>query len=156
MKKRRAWAMIVIVSAAASIALALFLRPSPGLPNPELPSATSTLLDPDGNFTLWVSNQSYAINPVDICVEINGELVISSYFDVGTQHTFVPFKLRLNNGKHTIRIWSTKGAAELSMEFDLNNGRVGVITYWYYPETHYDPTPRKFDFKIQNAPLMIM
>jgi len=127
-----------------------------GCGDPELPSANNKLLDPNGGFTLYVSNQSFAIDPIDVRVEIDGELVVSDSFHVGTQHTFVPFKLSLSQGKHTIRIWSVKGKAHLSAEMELTDHDVGVVTYWYYPKSHYSPTPRKFDFRTQKGPLMIM
>jgi len=123
--------------------------------DPELLEPSSRLLDADGGFTLFVSNQSFAIDPVDVRVEIDGELVVSDYFHVGDQHHFVPSRLSLLQGKHRIRIWSAKGEAELSTEFELKDHDVGVVTYWYYPESHYNPTPRKFDFSTQKGPLMI-
>lgn len=135
---------------------AVVLLPLSGCGDHKLPAVSSKLLDPDGGFTLYVSNQSFAINPVDVLIEIDGELVVSDYFRVGTQHTFVPFKLSLSKGKHWIRIWSKKGDSELSTEFDLNDHEVGVVTFWYYPKSHYNSTPRKFEFSTQKGPLMIM
>lgn len=127
-----------------------------GCGDPELPKPSSKLLDPNGAFTLFVSNQSFAINPVDVRVEIDGELVISDYFPVGTQHTFIPFKLSLAEGKHRIRVWSEKGDAEKVAEFEVKDHDVGVVTYWYYPKSHYNATPRKFEFSTQKGPLLIM
>jgi hypothetical protein len=88
-------------------------------------------------------------------VEIDGELVVSDYFHVGNQHLYVPFRLSLPQGKHQIRIWSTKGEAELSTEFELKDHDVGVVHYWYYPESQDNPIPQKFEFNIQEGPLMI-
>ena len=124
-------------------------------PLPMLPKASSKMLDPNGTFTLFVSNQSFAISPVDVSVEIDGELVISDYFAVGTQHSFRPFRLSLAKGKHKIKISSQQGKVELSTGFDLADQDVGVITFWYYPKSHYEPTPRHFDFEIQKGPLLI-
>ncbi len=126
-----------------------------GCGDPELSAPSSSLLDPNGNFTLFVSNQSFEIDPVDVRVEIDGELVVSACFAVGTQHSFVPFVLSLSEGKHQIRIWSKKGDAELSTEFELEDHDVGVITYWYSPRRHYEPTPRHFNFRTQKGPLLI-
>jgi hypothetical protein len=123
--------------------------------DPKLPVANSKLLNPPGGFTLFVTNQSFAISPVDVRVEIDGELVVSDYFDVGSQHTFKPFHLSLSKGKHRIRIWSEKGGAELSKEFELKDQDIGVIEYWYYPESHYSPTPRHFSFRTLKGPLQI-
>ena len=122
----------------------------------ELPKAQSALLDPHGNFTLYVSNQSFAISPVDIRVEIDGELVVSDFFPVGTQHSFYRFKLSLAKGKHRIRIWSVRGGAELTKEFELKDHDVGDVAYWYYPRSHNNPTPRKFDFRTLKGPLRMI
>ena len=121
----------------------------------ELPAANSKLIDPNGGFTLFVSNQSFAIDPVDILVEIDGELVVSDYFHVGTQHSFVPFTLSLSAGTHRVHIWSEKGDAEMRIQFELVEHDVGVVTYWYYPKSHYNPTRRQFNFRTQKGPLMI-
>ena len=122
----------------------------------ELPKAQSALLDPQGSFTLYVSNQSFAISPVDVRVEIDGELVVSDFFPVGTGHSFRSFKLSLAKGKHEIRIWSVRGGAEQAKAFELKDHDVGDIAYWYYPRSHYNPTPRKFDFRTQKGPLRMM
>lgn len=126
-----------------------------GCGDPELSTASNSLPDSNGNFTLFVSNQSFEIDPVDVRVEIDGELVVSADFAVGTQHSFVPFELSLSEGKHQIRIRSKKGDAELSTEFELKDHDVGVVTYWYSPRRHYEPTPKHFKFRTQKGPLLI-
>jgi len=116
-----------------------------------------SFLDPKGTFTLIVSNQSYAISQVDIRVEIDGELVVSDDFKVAGQHSFIPFKLNLPEGKHHIRIWSEKGSAELAADFEVDkNIDTGLVTYWYYPESHRNPTPRSFNFRASKGPLKFM
>ena len=114
------------------------------------------MLDPNGGFTLYVSNQIYAIDHVDVRVEIDGELVVSDYFDVGTQHTFVSFKLSLAKGRHTIRIWPEKGDADLPTEFELKDHDVGVTTYSYNPKSDDGSNAQRFDFSTQKGPLKIM
>lgn len=117
----------------------------------------SKLLDSNGNFSLWVSNQSFAVENVDISVEIDGKLVISEYFDVGTQHTFKEFKLALEPGSHQIHIRSTKGKAELSKTFEFKTGQNGVIDYWYSKKSKYgDPIPPNFSFNIIDGAIQIM
>jgi hypothetical protein len=123
--------------------------------DPKLPVANSKLLNPHGNFGLAVSNQSFGISPVDVRVEIDGELVVSDYFRVGSQHTWAGFGLSLSKGKHRIHIWSEKGGVELAKEFEFKDHDLGVIEYWYYPESHYSPTPRHFSFRTQKGPLVI-
>jgi hypothetical protein len=123
---------------------------------PKLPVPESRLLDPKGDFTLVVTNQSFAIDPVDVRVEIDGELVVSDYFRVGSQHTFVPFQLALGKGTHKIRVWSERGATDLVQNFDLTTEDIGVIEFWYYPKSHHPPTPQMFRFSVQKGPLRVI
>ena len=126
-----------------------------GCADPELPEPNSRLLNANGGFFLSITNQSFAIDPVDVRVEIDGELVVSDYFHVGDQHRYVSSRLSLPPGKHRIRIWSAKGEAELSTEFELKDHDSGVVAYSYDPKPHDKPTPRKFEFRTQKGPLMI-
>ena len=119
-------------------------------------SVNSSLLNPDGKFTLYVSNQSFTIMRIDISVEVDGELVISERFHVGDQHVFKSFRLALKDGKHTIRIRSQKGEAEYSGDFEVAEGRIGVICYWYSPKAQTKAKNKHFSFRIQNAPLIII
>jgi hypothetical protein len=128
-----------------------------GCEDDAISQVNSKLLDANGNFSLWVSNQSFAIKNVDITVEIDGELVISEYFNVGTQHTFKEFKLALEPGTHHINIRSNNGKAELSKTFEFRPGQNGVIDYWYTKKSKYgDPIPRKFAFAIIDGTIQIM
>ena len=126
-----------------------------GCHDPKLPTADSGLIDPNGNFTLFVSNQSFAIDRVDVRIQLDGELVICDYFHVGDQHAFYPFTLSLAKGKHHIKVWSVKGNAQIEKDFELTDQDIAVITYWYYPKSHYQPTDRKFGFETRKGPLMI-
>lgn len=90
-------------------------------------------------------------------MEIDGELVISEYFNVGTQHTFEEFKLALKPGSHRIHIWSTKGDANLSQAFEFKEGEIGVLQYWYSEKSKYgNPIPKNITFRVQEEPLQIM
>jgi hypothetical protein len=54
-----------------------------------------------GNFTLYVSNQSFAIDPVDINVYFDDTLVVVRDFEVGSQHNWHEFEVVLTPGAHT-------------------------------------------------------
>jgi hypothetical protein len=116
-------------------------------------TGNGALLDPQGNFTLHVSNQSFAITPVDIKVEIDGQVVVSRKFSVGNQHNWKTFKLALEPGLHHLYVSSIKGQAELSRNIQVTGQHWAVIDYWYYPDTHYNPTPKKFSFNISDEPV---
>jgi Rap1a immunity proteins len=125
----------------------------------KISNVSSKMLDPDGAFTLYVNSQSHKIDPVDVQVEIDGELVISDDFShdecgIGG-HCFRPFKLSLPKGRHRIHVWSKKGATEMMRKFDIQDHDVGVVIYWYHPAHHGQATYRKFEFTTQKGPLQI-
>jgi hypothetical protein len=126
-----------------------------GCANLQLAPPDSKLLDPNGRFTLYVSNQSFAISPVDIQVEIDGEVVVREHFDVGNQHSWKAFTLNLSAGKHRLKVSSAKGEAELSEGFEVKGEHWALISYWYYPKLTRgaEPTPKQFTFTIQDEPI---
>ncbi len=144
-------AVYATVAAAALVALAGCGSRS----LPPMPVADGSLLSPGGGFTLYVSNQSVDIDPVDVRVEIDGELVVSDYFRVGSGHFFEPFTLALANGKHHIRIWSERGKVELSKDFTLSGEDTGVVTFWHNPGSEYNAT-RRLDFESETGPFATM
>jgi len=79
--------------------------------------------DPEGNLVLTVSNQSFAVNPVDIRVTIDGEVAVDEAFEVGegqpAGHGWKQFRLRLGAGAHRLRAVSGRGEAELDVEFEV-------------------------------------
>ncbi len=94
MKRVLLAASVGVLAVVAAVLFSIFR------PDPPLPPAQSKLLDPGGNFVLYVSNQSFYIDPVDIQIWIDGECVVREYFEVGNQHNYRPFVLRLSEGTH--------------------------------------------------------
>jgi len=82
------------------------------------------------NFFLYVSDQSFAISPVDITVFIDDELALQGNFTVGDQHNFSLIPLSLSNGTHTIFVKSIHGDAELEEEFVINGTRWAMLDYF--------------------------
>ncbi|MDH4203025.1 MAG: hypothetical protein OEV87_09030 [Phycisphaerae bacterium] len=115
--------------------------------------------DKNGNFTLYVSNQSFAVNPVDIQVFVDGKKVISEKFDVNggkmPQHNWIPFHFKVNPGNYDLRVESKKGKAVLNTSFEIKDKHWAVIDYWNYPKVTggAGPTPPSFTFNIQNKPI---
>jgi hypothetical protein len=106
------------------------------------------------NLTLYISNQSSAIDPVDIQVEIDGRLVTNDQFNCRGGHNWRNFALPLRPGWHNIRARSAKGEAILQAKFSMFWSRWAALDYWYTPA---DPTigrpitPRQFSFHIQST-----
>jgi len=112
------------------------------------------LLGPDGNVVLYVSNQSFEIDPVDIVVAIDGEQIIDEEFAVANQHNWKRFVLRLSPGRHTLTARSSTGDATLETSFDVSDRHWAVLDYWYSSEAYGSPPePRHFEFMIRDEPI---
>ncbi len=111
--------------------------------------------DPNGNFILFVANQSFDEDPVDITVHIDGKKAIAADFYVENQHNWIRHQFNLSPGQHKLTVKSKKGEASLDKEFDITEKHWAVIDYWYYPEQRggAGPTPRQFSFMIQDRPI---
>lgn len=136
--------------------LVVLVNPKGETTPPVTPAITELPQDQNGNFVLYVSNQSSAINPVDIKIYIDAKLAVKKDFYVGTQHSYTSFRFSLSEDKHSIKIESKNGDAILKKVFKITDKHRGIVEYWYYPETHYDPTPRHFTFTFgKDEPLLI-
>lgn len=113
--------------------------------------------DGNGNFVLYVSNQSYAISSVDIKIYIDDMIAVNKEFDVGSQHNWKSFQFDLSTGEHKISIESKKGDASLEENFEIiDNKYWAVVDYWYYPDNSggTGPTPKSFSFDIKDEPYL--
>lgn len=106
------------------------------------------------DFILSVSNQSSNVDPVDIKISIDGEVIVNHDFIWATGHYAERFQLSLSKGIHEIYIESIKGKAELKEEFEVKDKHWASVDYWYIPEeSSYNSTPRKFNFYLKDEPL---
>lgn len=114
----------------------------------------SALLDPEGNFTLYVSNQSFVIDPVDIKLSIDSQDVVDQDFYGKNQHkNWRTYRLSLNPGTHILRVESKRGNARLEKTFEVKGRHWAAMSFFYYPPSHSEPTPRQFTFHISNKPI---
>jgi hypothetical protein len=102
----------------------------------------------EGNFVLYVSNQSFQIPRVDIGIEIDGRPAVDKVFDVEEQHNWVEFRFQVKNGRHTLEAVSKLGEAQGSWRFHVTGKRWAVVAYWYYPGE-----AKRFSFDISNEPI---
>jgi len=117
--------------------------------------------DPNGNFTLYVSNQSFALPWVDIDVYIDGKLAIVGDFplgDVFPQHCWIPHRFTLAPGKHIIRAVGANGKARVQKEFEIQGKHWAVLDFCLSDEPATGPAPnRPFFFFLQSdKPPMFM
>ncbi|HEU5107094.1 MAG TPA: hypothetical protein VFT95_00815 [Micromonosporaceae bacterium] len=139
--------MWVVALVAASMALA----GCTGSSAPTRPTIASPTASPAGppNLVLYVSNQSFADDPVGIRVEIDDRVVVDDSFAVENQHTWIKYELTVPAGAHTIRATSDTGAtASHQLELPAGEIRWAVFHYWYYPPD----TPRSLSFRVDDQP----
>ena len=115
-------------------------------------------LDKKGNFVLYVSNQSFAITPVDITIRIDGKEAVCGDFDVAAhpmraQHNWIKHVFHLSPGKHTLEAVSKKGEATLKREFQIKDKHWATVDYWYYPNKRHRRNDRHFSFTIKDKPI---
>jgi hypothetical protein len=103
----------------------------------------------NGNFTLYVSNQSFERDNVDIAILIDGRPAVDDDFDVGNQHNWIEFRFELADGEHTLRVDSLGGDAVLEKRFEVKGKRWAVVDYWCCN----DPREPKFTFRVSAQPL---
>ncbi|NIP22239.1 MAG: hypothetical protein GWN67_00115 [Phycisphaerae bacterium] len=111
--------------------------------------------DENGNLVLYVSNQSFAISPVDITIHIDGKKAVDRKFDVGNQHNWIGHSFSLSKGEHKLVAVSKKGRASFEGQFEIKDKHWAVIVYSYYPDNTRgaEPTPKQFNFNIQDKPI---
>jgi hypothetical protein len=89
----------------------------------------------DADLHLWVSNQSFADDPVRITVTIDDTVVVDQAFDVEGQHNWIQFPIEAPPGRHVVAVVSDTGI-EMTEHFVLPKAgpRYAVIDYWNYPD----------------------
>lgn len=102
-----------------------------------------------GNFTLYVSNQSFERPTIDVRVEIDGRIVVAEEFEVEDQHNWLEFRLPLRPGSHVIHATSRRGGAELRRTFRVKGKRWAVLDYWCCDDAA-DP---RFTFDVSKRPV---
>jgi hypothetical protein len=103
-----------------------------------------------GNFTLYVSNQSFERATVDIRVLIDGRSAVEDAFAVENQHNWVEYRFVLDEGRHSLRAESVRGEAVLDMDFAVKGRRWAVVDYWCCN----DATEPRFTFLVRRQPLV--
>ncbi len=121
-------------------------------PSPSTPAAEIRVVEEDeADLQLWVSNQSFEDDPVEVTIAIDGVEVVSEPFDVEGQHTWVLFPIMAPPGNHVLTATSDTGAT-LEQRFMLPEQglRYAVVEYWYYTD---DKAGRHFSWLIQKRPV---
>jgi heat shock protein HslJ len=98
---------------------------------------------------LWVSNQSFEVDPASVEIHIDDQQVVCDDFFVEGQHNWILFNLTMEPGEHVLRAVRTDGTAELTETFDLGKERWAVVDFWFYPEDGSE----EFTFSVHDEPV---
>ncbi len=83
---------------------------------------------PFHKLTLYVANQSFDVNPVDVKVTIDGVTVAAGAFYAGYGRSWRRYDVRLVAGRHVLRALTRKGGAALKREFTVTGPRWRTAT----------------------------
>ena len=89
----------------------------------------------NGNFVLYLSNQSFDIDPVDIRAYIDNKLAVNKEFFCVNQHNWVKFQFNIKNGNHKLYCVADKGNVNIDTTFNLSESPYCVVEFWYYKKT---------------------
>ena len=88
------------------------------------------------NFTLYVTNQSFQNGRIQIRVTIDTQEVASGDFEVGNQHNFSRYFLRVGSGLRKVSAQAADGSRiDAVFEMPGDGQRWGFLSYRAAPET---------------------
>jgi hypothetical protein len=131
-----------------------------GLESPTSPGAESEAIECDvvpGDlaetedsvpFHLWVSNQSFDVDPVDIQVYVDDNQVVCDSFRVESQHTWILFELELDRGEHSLRAVGLDGQVEFVETFGVSDEHWGLVMFWTEEGRNF------FTFGVEDEPIL--
>jgi hypothetical protein len=100
--------------------------------------------------TLYVANQSFDVNPVDIKVTVDGVTVAAGAFYAGHGHSWRRYDVRLAAGRHVLRALTRKGGAALKREFAVTGPRWAAVAYRNASPSRGGRAVRHFAFAIRD------
>lgn len=93
------------------------------------------LSEPAPAVHLLVGNQSFEVDPVDIEVTVDGEVVASGEFSVEgdqpPQHNWRRYDLSLPAGEHVLSASSGRGSVRSEVVFDVPDVQTVTVAFWH-------------------------
>jgi uncharacterized protein YfaP (DUF2135 family) len=106
----------------------------------------------DAKVHLFVSNQSFVDDPVQLEVTIDGVTVAADRFRVERQHTWVQYEVSLTSGTREVSATSGTGASQqASLTVPPRGERWVVISYWNDSESE-----RSISIEVHDRPVGFM
>ncbi len=105
---------------------------------------------PSHTLTLYVANQSFDLNPVDIKVTLDGVKVLEGIFFAGYGRSWRRYEVELAAGAHVLRAMSRKGGVGLKRRFDVAGGRWAAVAFRYRSPAHDKPAARHFAVTVRD------
>lgn len=116
-------------------------------PLPLIEPAISALVQNDGNLFLYVSNSSFEPQVVDVCIEIDGQIVIHDVFEHQLMHDFTRYRIRLAHGEHHLLATSQCAVTRLEQRFVIGDVLHASVAFWYSrPSAFGAERPPSFTF----------
>jgi hypothetical protein len=106
------------------------------------------------NVTLLVSNQSFAVDPVEIEIAVDGEVVVRDAFEVAgdqpPQHNWREYHPRLQPGTHRLVATANDGA-ELETTFEVAGDHTIAVAHWTEQSSAAGTEPKGY-FTVESEP----
>ena len=99
------------------------------------PKFSKEIEQPEANFILYVSNQSYDKPKIDISIIIDGKVLTTDTFRVKNQHFWKMYSLNLVTGKHLLKATADNGAYEIERDFKITEKHWAVLSFWFKNES---------------------
>jgi hypothetical protein len=127
-------------------------RTAPTTPGQSAEQSTPSIriVDEEADLTLYISNQSFADDPVHISVTIDGVELIDADFAVEGQHNWIDFPVELPGGEHEIVATSDTGVTRTeTFTSSTTKQKYAVLDYWNYE----DSDGKYFSWTLQGTPV---
>jgi hypothetical protein len=113
----------------------------------------SPLLNKDGNVHLYVCSDVFVPDIVDICVSIDGNVIVRNTFAHDLDNKVTHYCVRLSTGTHKLTVVSERGQARFEDVFNVDDQLHMTISYTYYEPSLVTPeTPPFFGVHIDKEP----
>ncbi len=113
---------------------------------PSSTSLTQTTARANYAVTIYVSNQTGELDPVNIMPSVDHRNIVNGNFSSGSGHNWSGYKLALKEGEHQLIVTSDNGDAGLDVVFVLDKPLSLIITYWGKNHFQLNISPRPVGF----------